>query len=89
MFDKYNNICCNKRSPVLFAMPTVLQAERLQSQAEVRMLLEKISESSRDRAEMVSNKVHNQLMAIVEEKVVAGERQAQIMEREVSEVWIM
>ena len=61
----------------------VLQAELLQAQGEVRMLLDRVSESSRDKAEMVSSKVHTQLMAIADEKVMAGERRAQIMEREV------
>lgn len=61
----------------------VLQAELLQSQGEVRMLLDRVSESSRDRAEMVSSRVHTQLMAIADEKVVASERRGQIMEREV------
>ena len=61
----------------------MLQAELLQSQGEVRMLLDRVSESSRDRAEMVSSKVHTQLMAIADEKVVASERRAQMMEREV------
>lgn len=47
------------------------------------MLLDRVGESSRDRAEMVSSRVHTQLMAIADEKVVASERRAQIMEREV------
>ena len=34
---------------------SVLQAELLQSQGEVRMLLDRVSESSRDRAERVSS----------------------------------
>lgn len=61
----------------------VLQAELLQSQGEVRMLLDRVSESSRDRAEMVSSRVHTQLMAIADEKAMASERRGQIMEREV------
>ena len=64
----------------------VLQAELLQSQGEVRMLLDRVSESSRDRAEMVSSKVHTQLMAIADEKVVASERRGQMLEREVSSI---
>ncbi len=55
----------------------------MQSQGEVRMLLDRVRESSRDRAEMVSSKVHTQLMAIADEKVVASERRGQILEREV------
>ncbi len=62
---------------------SVLQTELLQSQSEVRMLLDRVSESSRDRAEMVSSKVHNQLMSIADEKVAVTERRAQVMEREV------
>ena len=60
-----------------------MQAELLQSQGEVRMLLERVSESSRDRAEMVSSKVHAQLMAIADERVLASERRVQMMEKEV------
>lgn len=62
---------------------SVLQTELLQSQSEVRMLLDRVSESSRDRAEMVSSKVHNQLMSIADEKVAVTERRVQVMEREV------
>ena len=47
------------------------------------MLLDRVSESSRDRAEMVSSKVHTQLMAIADERVATSERRAQLMEREV------
>lgn len=61
----------------------VLQAELLQSQGEVRMLLDRVADSSRNRAEMVSSKVHTQLLAIADEKVLTGERRAQMMEREV------
>ena len=50
------------------------------------MMLDQVSELSRDRAEMVSSKVHNQLMNIVDEKVLASERRAQMMEREVGVV---
>ena len=47
------------------------------------MLLDRVSESSRDKAEMVSSKVHTQLMAITDEKLLASERRGQLMEREV------
>ncbi len=47
------------------------------------MLLDRVTESSRDRAEMVSSKVHNQLMTIADERVAASERRGHMMEREV------
>ena len=50
------------------------------------MLLDRVTESSRDKAEMVSSKVHIQLMAIADEKAVANERRAQLLEREVCQV---
>lgn len=49
-------------------------------------MLDQMSELSRDRAEMVSSKVHNQLMNILDEKVMAGERRAQMLQREVGVV---
>ena len=68
---------------LLLLFCVVLQTELLQSQSEVRMLLDRVSESSRNRAEMVSSKIHNQLMSIADEKAAASERCAQMMEREV------
>jgi len=68
---------------VVVVVGAVLQTELLQSQSEVRMLLDRVSESSRDRAEMVSSKVHTQLMNMADEKLAASERRAQMMEREV------
>ena len=68
---------------VMYFPCAVLQTELLQSQSEVRMLLDRVSESSRDRAEMVSSKVHTQLLNMADDKLATSERRSQMMEREV------
>ena len=55
----------------------------LQSQNEVRRLLNRITEASREKSEMVSNKVHTQLMQIADEKAAAAEQRANELEKEV------
>ncbi len=57
--------------------------ELLQSQNEVRRLLDRVSEASRDRAEMVSSKVHTHLLQIADERAMAAETRAQELENEV------
>ena len=61
----------------------MLQAEILQSQNEVRRLLDRVTEASREKSEMVSNKVHTQLMQIADEKAAAAEQRAHELEKEV------
>ena len=55
----------------------------LQYQNEVRQLLDRVGEATRERAEMVSNRVHTQLLQIADEKAMAAEKRAQELEREV------
>ncbi|XP_065837392.1 uro-adherence factor A-like isoform X2 [Oscarella lobularis] len=52
----------------------LLQVELLQSQSEVKRLLDQMTETNRHRSEMVSSKVHGQLMAIADEKARESER---------------
>ena len=63
---------------------TVLQVELLQSQNEVKRLSDRVTEASRDKAEMVSSKVHTQLIQIADEKAMAAEMRTQELEKEVS-----
>lgn len=42
-----------------------------------------MGEATRERAEMVSNRVHTQLLQIADEKAMAAEKRAQELEREV------
>lgn len=60
-----------------------MQTELLQAQNEVRCLLDRVGEATRERSEMVSNRVHNQLLQIADEKAAAAERRAKELEREV------
>lgn len=62
---------------------TVVQAELLQTQTEVRMLLERVGEVARERTESVSSKVHTQLLQLADERAMVAEQHAQDMEREV------
>ena len=62
---------------------TVLQSELLQSQGEVRLLLDRVGEASRDRSEMISSKVHTQLLQVADDRAMSAERQTQALEREV------
>ncbi len=59
--------------------------ELLQSQGEVRRLLDRVTEAERDKAEMVSSKVHTQLLQIADDRAMAAETRAQKLENEVSE----
>ena len=61
----------------------VVQSELLQAQAEVRRLLDRVAEASRDRSEMVSSRVHTQLIQIADERAQAAERRSLQLEREV------
>lgn len=61
----------------------VLQTELLQSQNEVRRLLDRVTEASRDKSEMVSSKVHIQLLQIADEKAAAAEQRTHELEKEV------
>jgi hypothetical protein len=61
----------------------VAQVELLQSQGEVKRLLDRVGEATRDRSEMVSSKVHNQLLQIADERAHTAEQKALQLEREV------
>lgn len=66
----------------------MLQADLLQSQAEVQRLLDRLSEFSRERREMVSGKVHTQLLQISDERAEMAERRIKELEQEVHTVAI-
>ena len=66
----------------------MLQADLLQSQAEVQRLLDRLSEFSRERREMVSGKVHTQLLQISDERAEMAERKIKELEQEVHTVAI-
>ena len=61
----------------------VLQAELLQSRAEVKSLLDKISELTREKAENVSHVVHTQLLQIADDKALQAESKCRQLENEV------
>ena len=61
----------------------VLQAELLQSRTEVKSLLDKISELTREKAENVSHVVHTQLLQIADEKALQAETKCRQLENEV------
>ena len=61
----------------------VVQSELLQAQSEVRRLLDRVSEASRDRSEMVSNRVHTQLIQIADERAEVAERRSMELEKQV------
>ena len=61
----------------------VLQAELLQSQAEVKRLLNRLNEFSRERREMVSGHVHTQLLQISDERAETAERKVKELEQQV------
>ena len=62
----------------------MLQAELLQSQAEVKRLLDRLNELSRDRQEMVSSKVHTELLKLSDQRADAAEMKVKQLELEVS-----
>lgn len=62
----------------------MLQAELLQSQAEVKRLLDRMNELSRDRQEMVSSAVHTQLLQISDDRALVAERKVKQLELEVN-----
>lgn len=64
--------------------PLVLQAELLQSRSEVKSLLDKISELTREKAENVSHIVHTQLLQIADEKALQAETKCRRLENEVN-----
>jgi len=61
----------------------VLQTELLQSHNEVKSLLDKISELTREKAEKVSHTVHTQLLQIADEKALQAESKCRELESEV------
>jgi len=71
------------KSHEIFSHHLVLQAELLQSRSEVRSLLDKISELTREKAETVSHVVHVQLMQIADEKALQAETKCRQLESEV------
>ena len=62
---------------------TVLQTELLHSQSEVQRLLDRVGELSQDRREMVSNKVHTQLLRLSDERAEAAEMRVKELESQV------
>ncbi|XP_003383424.1 PREDICTED: titin-like [Amphimedon queenslandica] len=61
----------------------VLQAELLQSQAEVKRLLDRLGELSRGRQEMVSGAVHSQLLELSDRRAEEAERRVRELEQQV------
>jgi hypothetical protein len=61
----------------------MLQSELLQSQGEVRRLLDRLAEMTHERAEMVSSKVHSELMKIADDKTHEAEAKAVVLQAEV------
>ena len=62
----------------------MLQSELLQSQGEVKRLLDSLTELRQERSEMVSGRVHNELMKIADDKARAAEAKVAEMQHEVS-----
>ena len=62
----------------------MFQTELLHSQSEVQRLLTRVEDLSRDNHEMVSSKVHNQLLRLADEKADRAERKLKEIETEVS-----
>ncbi|CAI8036937.1 hypothetical protein GBAR_LOCUS20688 [Geodia barretti] len=60
----------------------VAQTELLHSQGEVKRLLDRVGVATRDRSEMVSSKVHNQLLQIADERAQSAEQKALQLERQ-------
>ena len=67
----------------------MLQADLLQSQAEVQRLLDRLGEFSRERREMVSGGVHTQLLQISDERAEMAERKVKELEQEVEKKYCM
>ena len=61
----------------------VLQVDLLQSQSEVKQLLDRVAGAAQERAEMVSSKVHVQLLQIADDRALAAEQKARELEKEV------
>jgi hypothetical protein len=68
-------------------MVIVLQVELLQSQVEVKRLLDRLNDLSRDKQEMVSGKVHAQLLQLSDERAESAERRIKELELEVSQIF--
>ena len=49
----------------------------------MRRLLDRVAEATREKTEMVSSKVHTQLLEIADEKAMAAERRASELDKEV------
>jgi hypothetical protein len=64
----------------------VAQTELLHSQGEVKRLLDRVGEATRNRSEMVSSKVHNQLLQIADERAQSAEQKALQLERQLLSV---
>lgn len=67
----------------IFVLHIVLQAELLQTQAEVKNLLNRLNQLSKDRQEMVSGSVHNKLIQIADERAQQAELKVKELEQEV------
>ena len=55
----------------------------LQSRSEVKSLLDKISELTREKAENVSHTIHTQLLQIADDKALQAETKCRQLENEV------
>jgi hypothetical protein len=64
----------------------MLQSELLQSQGEVRRLLDRLAEMTHERAEMVSSKVHSELMKIADDKTHEAEAKAVVLQAEIDKL---
>jgi hypothetical protein len=64
----------------------ILQVELLQSQVEVKRLLDRLNDLSRDKQEMVSGKVHAQLLQLSDERAESAERRIKELELEISQL---
>ena len=79
----YNTEQWGKNGYIFISTSSVVQSELLQAQSEVRRLLDRVAEASRDRSEMVSNRVHTQLIQIADERAEVAERRNLELERQV------
>ena len=73
----------------VYCVCLVLQADLLQSQAEVQRLLDRLGEFSHERREMVSSRVHTQLLQISDERAEMAERKVKELEQEVKKKYCM
>ncbi|XP_006814999.1 uncharacterized protein LOC102808708 [Saccoglossus kowalevskii] len=64
----------------------VLQTELLNSQGEVNQLLDKLANVNREKAEMVSSKIHNELLQIADQRAREAEMKSQMLQHELTQL---